>query len=239
MHRILIVDDEEPARYGIRRALEQVGREIHEAVNAAEARAAIQKQRPHIMLVDINMPDEDGISLVRSLASDPLKPLIIMLTSYATVKVAVEAMKAGADDYLTKPFELDQLRAVVRRGLEHFFTGEPVRPTADTTEDENPGGVSLDKRDSATPFAAGGRLAGPPRPSPEDLPRIRSLRRGAEVASTPSEERGVPMAAGRSEQTIERTISHYRILEKLGGGGCCVPGRRPQARSTSRIEVPA
>jgi serine/threonine protein kinase/DNA-binding NarL/FixJ family response regulator len=219
MHRILIVDDEEPARYGIRRALEQVGREIHEAVNAAEARAAIQKQRPHIMLVDINMPDEDGISLVRSLASDPLKPLIIMLTSYATVKVAVEAMKAGADDYLTKPFELDQLRAVVRRGLEHFFTGEPVRPTADTTEDENPGGVSLDKRDSATPFAAGGRLAGPPRPSPEDLPRIRSLRRGAEVASTPSEERGVPMAAGRSEQTIERTISHYRILEKLGGGG--------------------
>jgi YesN/AraC family two-component response regulator len=110
MHKILIVDDEEPPRYGIRRAIAGPDREIFEAASAGEARAAIRNHRPHLMLVDINMPGEDGISLVRSLASDPLKPIIIMLTSYATVKAAVEAMKAGADDYLTKPFELDLLR---------------------------------------------------------------------------------------------------------------------------------
>ncbi len=208
MHRILIVDDEEPARYGIRRALEQFGREIHEAANAAEARAVIQKYRPHIMLVDINMPGEDGISLVRSLSSDPLKPLIIMLTSYATVKVAVEAMKAGADDYLTKPFELDQLRAVVRRGLEQFFTGAPVPPTADATEDENPGLVSRDKREAAF-LAAEGR--------PTLVPRADPARRG--FSQETSKRPGAPVAAGGSAEAIDQTISHYRIVRKLGGGG--------------------
>src|SRR6266508_2106986 len=60
MHKILIVDDEEPARYGIRRAIEASGRQIIEAADAAEARAALAAHRPHLMLVDINMPGEDG-----------------------------------------------------------------------------------------------------------------------------------------------------------------------------------
>src|SRR5262245_38988164 len=146
MHKILIVDDEESARYGIRRALARPDREIYEAASAAEARAAIRKQRPHAMLVDINMPGEDGISLVRSLAKDPLKPLIIMLTSHATVAVAVEAMKAGADDYVTKPFELDHLRKVVSRALDKFMVSEGA-------ENENPEFVPADKGDTAL-FAA-------------------------------------------------------------------------------------
>lgn len=159
MPTILIVDDEEPARYGIRRAIEAPDRQIFEAASAAEARVAIQQHRPHVMLVDINMPGEDGISLVRSLSRDPLKPLIIMLTSYATVKPAVEAMKAGADEYLTKPFEIEELRRLVNKALDPFSSG---------------------------------RVASPPP--------------------------GRPSAPG-SDAWAGQTVSHYRVLRKLGGGG--------------------
>jgi DNA-binding NtrC family response regulator len=115
--KILIVDDEEGARYGIRRALEQNGVEILEAENALAARKVVQARCPDLMLVDVNMPGEDGISLVRSLAVIPHPPRVIMVTAYSTAKVAVEAMKAGAYDYITKPFEIDELRLVVRRAL--------------------------------------------------------------------------------------------------------------------------
>src|SRR3974390_2204569 len=117
-HRILIVDDEEGARHGIRRALEGDQLEILEAGTADAARKAIQTYHPDVMLTDINMPDEDGISLVRSLPRNQPKPLAVMLTAYGTAKVAVEAMKAGAYDYITKPFEIEELRIVVKRAVE-------------------------------------------------------------------------------------------------------------------------
>jgi len=118
MHKILIVDDEEAARYGIRRALEGRTTRIFEAASAKAARGMIQEHQPELILVDINMPEEDGISLVKSLAELPFRPLAIMITAYSTAKVAVDAMKAGAYDYLTKPFEIDELRLVVNRALE-------------------------------------------------------------------------------------------------------------------------
>jgi DNA-binding NtrC family response regulator len=116
--KILIVDDEEAARYGIRRALEDRETRIFEAGSAEAARGLIKAQHPEVMLMDINMPEEDGISLMKSLADDPLRPLVIMITAYGSAKVAVEAMKAGAYDYITKPFEIEELRLVVRRALE-------------------------------------------------------------------------------------------------------------------------
>ena len=118
MHKILIVDYEEAARYGIRRALETRETQILEAASAEAARAAIQMHQPHLMLTDINMPGEDGVTLLKSLADNPQKPLVIMITAYGTAKVAVEAMKAGAYDYVTKPFEIEELRLVVKRAFE-------------------------------------------------------------------------------------------------------------------------
>ncbi len=117
MRKILIVDDEEAARYGIRRALEQKEIEIFEAENAGVAREIIDVEHPGLMLADINMPGEDGISLLRTLQGNPQAPRVIMITAYSTAKIAVEAMKAGAYDYITKPFDLDELRLVVQRAL--------------------------------------------------------------------------------------------------------------------------
>ncbi len=116
--KILIVDDEEAARYGIRRALENDQIQIFEAGSAETARTLIKAHHPELMLTDINMPGEDGIRLMESLADDPLKPLVIMITAYGSAKIAVEAMKAGAYDYITKPFEIEELRLVVRHALE-------------------------------------------------------------------------------------------------------------------------
>src|SRR5437870_2126202 len=118
MQQILIVDADEAARYGIRRALETRETQILEVASAEAARAAIKMHQPHLMFTDINMPGEDGVTLLKSLADSPLKPLIIMITAYGTAKVAVEAMRAGAYDYITKPFEIDELRLVVKRALE-------------------------------------------------------------------------------------------------------------------------
>ena len=91
---------------------------VFEAASAEAARSLIEEHQPQLMLVDINMPEEDGISLVKSLAELPFRPLAIMITAYSTARVAVDAMKAGAYDYLTKPFEIDELRLVVNRALE-------------------------------------------------------------------------------------------------------------------------
>src|SRR5436190_10723678 len=74
MHKILIVDDEEAARYGIRRALETRETQILEAASAEAARATIKAHQPHLMLADINMPGEDGVTLLKSLADNPQKP---------------------------------------------------------------------------------------------------------------------------------------------------------------------
>jgi len=120
MFKILIVDDEEAARYGIRRALENKSTEIFEASSAEEAREIIRNHRPHLMLTDINMPGEDGLSLLHSLEDDPQKPLPVMITAFGSVKAAVDAMKAGAYDYVVKPFEIDDLRLVVNRALERI-----------------------------------------------------------------------------------------------------------------------
>lgn len=127
MHKILIVDDEEAARFGIRRVLEGQGVQIFEAASAEAARSVIEKSQPNLMLTDINMPDEDGISLLKSLAAQPQRPLAIMITAYSTAKVAVDAMKAGAYDYITKPFEIDELRLVVKRALEKLDLEEENR----------------------------------------------------------------------------------------------------------------
>ncbi len=118
MHKVLIVDDEKAARYGIRRALESPEIQVFEANDAETARRLIQSHRPSLVLADINMPEEDGISLLNSLEGEPHRPLSIMVTAYGTAKVAVEAMKAGAYDYIIKPFEIDELRLAVKRALE-------------------------------------------------------------------------------------------------------------------------
>src|SRR5437764_11651484 len=117
--RVLVVDDEEAARYGIRRALGGSDYEIGEAGSVEEARAHIAARAPDLMLLDVNLPGESGLDFLRELAGggEP-SPLVIMVTAYGSERMAVEAIKTGAYDYLSKPFEIDELRLVVKNALE-------------------------------------------------------------------------------------------------------------------------
>lgn len=117
--RLLIVDDEEAARYGMRRALSTFGYEVSEAESAEVARALMKQQAPDLMLLDVNLPGMSGLQFLRELqSSDGESPLVIIITAHGSERMAVEAVKAGAYDYLAKPFELDDLRLVVKNAGE-------------------------------------------------------------------------------------------------------------------------
>jgi DNA-binding NtrC family response regulator len=116
-HAILVVDDEPAARYAIRRAFE-AAYQVGEAGSVAEARQALADGRPDVVLLDYNLPGEDGMVLLREMGAAACAPAVVMITAHGSERLAVEAMKAGAYDYLAKPFDLDELRLVVARALE-------------------------------------------------------------------------------------------------------------------------
>jgi DNA-binding NtrC family response regulator len=123
---ILIVDDEEGARYTLARVFEGQLRTV-QAENVAQARERLRAERFDLLLLDQNMPDEDGLSLLSEVGHSPDSPAIIMITAYGNERLAVSAMKAGAYDYLTKPYDIDELRLVVKRALERQELREEVR----------------------------------------------------------------------------------------------------------------
>ena len=117
MPSILIVDDEETHARALARFLERRRHSTAVAFSGAQARAALAKTRPDLVLLDQRLGDEDGLALLReSSAADPDLPIIIM-TAFGSVDTAVAAMKAGARDYIQKPIDLEQLALVVERAL--------------------------------------------------------------------------------------------------------------------------
>jgi DNA-binding NtrC family response regulator len=114
---ILVVDDEPAARYSLRRLFEKEF-DVIEASTAAEARHALAAHRADVILLDHNMPGGDGLSLLRELAAGEDGPAIVMITAHGSERLAVEAMKAGAYDYLAKPYEIEEVRLVVARAME-------------------------------------------------------------------------------------------------------------------------
>src|SRR5436189_5209482 len=121
--RLLIVDDEEAARYGMRRALETFGGEIAEAASAESARTLMREREFDLLLLDVNLPGISGLEFLNQIQSESETnkteaPLIVIITAHGSERLAVQAVKSGAHDYLSKPFELDDLRLVVKNALE-------------------------------------------------------------------------------------------------------------------------
>lgn len=114
---ILVVDDDGAARYALARAFSGAHR-VLEAASVAEAREKLRETAPDVILLDYSMPGEDGLALLREIGSAEDAPAVIMLTAHGSERLAVEAMKSGAYDYLAKPYDLDELRLAVERALE-------------------------------------------------------------------------------------------------------------------------
>ena len=128
--RVLIADDEHAARHGMLRALKATGCELLEASDGDAALLSIRDQWPDLVFLDLNMPGRDGLSVLRELSNDTSasRPSceIIVVTANEHVGTAVECMRLGASDYLTKPYEVDQLRAIVRRAIERLALRDRV-----------------------------------------------------------------------------------------------------------------
>ncbi|HUI50660.1 MAG TPA: sigma-54 dependent transcriptional regulator [Terriglobales bacterium] len=109
MKTILIVDDEPASRYALKRALETRYR-IVEAESAAAARGALTAENPDLVLLDVVLPGEDGLSFLKWLRGEGSDLPVLMVSALDTAKTAVEALQLGAADYLVKGFELEELR---------------------------------------------------------------------------------------------------------------------------------
>ena len=118
--RILIVDDEADIRSLLREILSEEGYEVDIAADAAQARAARTRQNPDLVLLDIWMPDTDGITLLREWSRGPasLDCPVVMMSGHGTVETAVEATRLGAFDYVEKPLSLAKLLRTVERALD-------------------------------------------------------------------------------------------------------------------------
>jgi two-component system, OmpR family, response regulator MprA len=122
--KILIVDDERAVRESLRRALELEGYEIELAEDGAEALERLDSEpEPDAMVLDVLMPRVDGLEVSRTLRRNGSRLPILMLTARTQVEDRVEGLDAGADDYLTKPFALEELLARVRALLRRTSDG--------------------------------------------------------------------------------------------------------------------
>ena len=118
--KILIADDESVAREGLVRALQNSYQTI-EAVDGRDAWEKIQSEKPDIVLLDLSMPKLTGIEVLELLKKNEDSPLVIMITAHGSERSAVEAMKAGAYDYVTKPYKLTELRKILDHATEKIF----------------------------------------------------------------------------------------------------------------------
>src|SRR5512144_2530444 len=117
-HRVVIVDDEPRMATVVAMALARDGYECEPCASASAALEAIDARGADVVVTDLKMPDMDGIELLRRLrATRPTLP-VILLTAHGSVPTAVAAMREGAFDYVTKPFDNDELRALVGRAIE-------------------------------------------------------------------------------------------------------------------------
>jgi len=118
--RVLVVDDEEAIRSGIAQVLSKMNLKADTAAGGAPA-LDMMAQRPYaVVLLDIKMPDLDGVEVLKRIRQDYSGTEVIMITGFPTIPGAVECIKHGALDYLVKPFHIDDLEAVVRKALDHL-----------------------------------------------------------------------------------------------------------------------
>ncbi|OGA64227.1 MAG: hypothetical protein A3G81_25170 [Betaproteobacteria bacterium RIFCSPLOWO2_12_FULL_65_14] len=116
MAHVLVIDDEIGIRELLREILQDSGYQVTTASNAAEANRCLKARRPDLVLLDLSLPDEDGLSLIRAWSNgSALRTPVVVLSGYASIDNAVEATRLGASDFLEKPIALDKLLKAVKR----------------------------------------------------------------------------------------------------------------------------
>ena len=116
--RVLIVDDDESVRWVLKKALEKEGIDVLLAKDATEAFSRLNEDGIALVLMDIRMPGMTGFEALERLRTEGKDVAVIIMTAQATMQNAIEAMRRGAYDYITKPFDLDEVNILVRKALD-------------------------------------------------------------------------------------------------------------------------
>lgn len=154
-HLIAIVEDEALLARNLKRFLERQGYEVFLASGVEEGIALCQTVAPDVILVDYNLPDGNGLDFIRRLRVEDSAARIVMTTAHGDVGIAVEAMKAGAEDYITKPIVLEELgiflqrflaQAQIRESLAYYRRREKNRSGLDQIVGESPAMLELKER---------------------------------------------------------------------------------------------
>ncbi len=140
---ILIADDEQPARFGLRKALDKLDYKILEASNGREALESIRNEAPDLVFLDLNMPELDGQAVLSGLEGATHRPEIIVVTADDTVESAISCMRLGATDYLTKPYEVERLRAIARKSANRVALEMKVSELQDRIDGKTAQGALL------------------------------------------------------------------------------------------------
>jgi len=119
MPTVLVVDDESEIRASLRGVLNDEGLRVLEAENGRSALDLVRRERPDLVLLDVWMPEIDGIELLHLLRGEPGRPEVVMISGHGSIETAVRATKLGAFDFIEKPFSIEALLHVVERALEH------------------------------------------------------------------------------------------------------------------------
>lgn len=134
--RILIADDEKAARFGLAKALAQGNYDVLEASDVASTCAMIRQALPDLVFLDLRMPDGDGRAVLRQAAEGPPCEIVVV-TAQDDLATAVECMRLGAADYLTKPYEVERVRAIARRAARRIELERQVGDLRDQLEQRN------------------------------------------------------------------------------------------------------
>jgi len=125
MANIIIIDDDPGILQVMKKLCERMGHETQAFQSGREGMAAIGKTVPDVLIVDLRIGDLNGLQIIKRCHLEHPEVAVIMVTGYGSVETAVEAMKLGAFDYLTKPFELEDLQRTINRALQHEATVTP------------------------------------------------------------------------------------------------------------------
>ena len=118
---VLIVEDEHLLGSNLQEYLRRRGWDAQLARTGEHALAEYERTRPCVVLMDYQLPDMDGLAFLEQLRAQQHDMPVILMTAYGSLKTAVDGIKAGAFDYLSKPFIIDEVRLVARRALEHKY----------------------------------------------------------------------------------------------------------------------
>lgn len=137
MANILVVDDEAPILQLMAKSCRVLGHRVSEALSGADGIATLEAESPDLMILDLRLGDMNGLDVIRHSNEHHPETLVIMVTANASIETAVEAMRLGAFDYLTKPFELSDLQKTVERAL------KSRRGNSAASADFHPGAIAM------------------------------------------------------------------------------------------------